>query len=199
MKIERLITVYASLDRLEMLTLRHGTAVSAYRSEKCKRMKSPLDRDRGLLAEYCLIEALTRYGAVPTLPLAIDIGAHGKPFLQDGPCISLSHAGDYACAAVCDLSVGVDIERTRPITQSLARRICNDREWNKLWLPMPTNETFRNLFSAKECIVKRSGDGLCALKQADVTTAGVRQMTFDDYVLSVCAEATREWEVYRCE
>ncbi len=197
----RLITVYASLDALPSLQARYGSQLSDYRIQKCARLKNAADRDRGMLAEYCLIEALTRAGIPVSLPLRIGTEALQKPFLLDRTVeFSLSHAGDYAAAAVCDLPVGVDIERTRPVTDALAERISTETEVQTVWLPARTGETFRDLFSAKESIVKRSGEGLRALCTVDTTEdKTVRQMHFADYVLSVSTESEAVWEVFRCE
>ncbi|MDO4852850.1 MAG: 4'-phosphopantetheinyl transferase superfamily protein [Clostridia bacterium] len=192
-----LITVYASLDALESVQARYGDCLSVYRREKTERLRDAIERQRGMLAEYCLIEALSRMGPLK-LPLQIQTERLGKPYLSDSPiAFSLSHAGLYAAATISDCPVGVDIERERTVSESLAKRICTPREWKQIWLPSPTEQTFRNLFSAKESIVKRSGEGLMALSTVDTKDYPVRQMEFLSYVLSVCSDRVERWEVIK--
>ena len=190
------------MDALAPLRARYGDRISAYRREKLARITDEGEQKRGLLAEYCLISALLCVDPTVSLPLAIHAEPLGKPFLIGLPyAISLSHAGEFAAATVGSEPVGVDVERTRHITEALARRICTDAELERLWNRNPTDEGFRDLFSAKEALVKRSGVGIAGLKGADLTqkTNAVRQLRFSDYVLSVASESNCEWEVYQCE
>ncbi len=198
---EYLITVIAPLDALDTLHARCGERISAYRKKKLAELRSEPDRKRGLLAEYCLIEAMRLCDPELPLPLTIDTERYGKPFLVGrSEHISLSHAGEYAAAAVCSKPVGIDIERTRPVGDALAERICTDREYREVWQRDPRDETFRNLFSAKECCVKRSGEGLMALSKVDtLSVAAIRQHVFEPYVLSIATDCEKEGEVYRCE
>ena len=194
------VIIFAHRDALNALRLRYRDRISAYRAAKLARIRDGAEAERGLLAEFCLIEAVHRFDPMYPLPLEIETGPFGKPYLTGGPEISLTHAGDYAAAAVGSRPVGIDLERTRPITESLARRICTPSEWETVWKKNPTDETFRNLFSAKESMVKRSGEGLQSIAKVDVTaTDAVRQLFFEDYVLSAVSAPQTGWEVYRCE
>ena len=195
-----LLVTYASLDALPSLSIRYDGMLSAYRQQKLARLKDEADRARGMLAELCLLEAVRRVEPSCALPLSIGTEPNGKPYLINSPLhISLSHAGTYAAAAVSTQPLGVDIERTRKVSESVARRIATESEWAGLQEKGITNESFRDLFSAKESLVKRDGAGLMALKQVDSTkTNAVRQLWFADYVLSVASDLTAEWEVYSC-
>ena len=193
------IITFAPLEALSSLRLQYGDRLSDYRRAKLCRIAVEAERERGELAEYCLIAALRRADPAIALPLAIGTETHGKPFLIGSDVrISLSHAGNFAAAAVSSAPIGVDIERTRPASEALLRRICTDREWEQM--KHRTDEAFRDLFSAKEALVKRSGEGLRDIRREDVTTTNaVRQLRFSDYVLSVASECTCEWEVLECE
>ncbi|MBR0081400.1 MAG: 4'-phosphopantetheinyl transferase superfamily protein [Clostridia bacterium] len=191
---------FASVESLPALSARYDGMLSMYRQQKLSRLKDEEDRARSMLAEFCLMEAVRRIVPSCPLPLTIRTEQNGKPFLIGSPLqISLSHAGAYAAAAVSTLPVGVDVERTRTVSESLVRRIATESEWAALQELGITDESFRDLFSAKESLVKRDGIGLAALKQADITkTNAVRQLRFADYVLSVASDLTAEWEVYTC-
>ena len=160
------------------------------------RIKSEPDRCRGELAEYCLMESLLQYDRTIPLKQRIDTLQYGKPYFLDIPIeFSLSHAGEFAVSAISDLPVGIDIERVRPVRESLAKRICTDQEWNEVWLKKPDDKTFLALFSGKESIVKRSGRGLSDMTNVEVARFPVMQTWILDYVLSVCSERIGTAEV----
>lgn len=150
----------------------------------------------GELAEYCLIEAMLRVDPAIELPLRIRATDFGKPFFADSQVeFSISHAGNYAAATVSDCPVGTDIEKKRTVREALVKRICTGREWEEIWLRNPTEDTFLRLFSAKESIVKRSGEGIRSLSNVDTEEYPVRQTALSEYVLSVCSGSVADWEV----
>ena len=191
-----LLTVYADISALPDLRARHGSLLSDYRKERMARFREESAAFPGELAEYCLIEAMLRIDPNTALPLKIGAEENGKPYLVGGGAgFSVSHAGTFAAATVSDCEVGTDIERRRHVPESLAKRICTDREWEQVWRKDPSDETFLRLFSAKESIVKRSGEGVRSLAQVDTETYPVRQKFFSEYVLSVCSASEADWEV----
>lgn len=191
-----LITVYADLSALPSLRDRYGSLLSEYRKEKMARFRNNRDALPGELAEYCLIEAVLRADPKTELPLSIKTTDLGKPSFTECPFkFSLSHAGDYAAATVSDSEVGTDVERERPVNDSLAKRICTAHEWENIWQRNPSEETLIHLFSAKESIVKMSGEGIRSLGTVDTCEYPVRQRRFPGYVLSVCTLSAADWEV----
>ena len=112
----------------------------------------------------------------------------------------MSHAGEYATAAVCSLPVGIDIEQKWNCTDALAKRICTAEEYETVWKRDPTDACFRDLFSAKESCVKRTGRGLQDIASVDTLhTPCIRQIHFEPYVLSVCTDYMGEWEAEECK
>lgn len=112
----------------------------------------------------------TAFGESP--PLIRD--ARGKPFVQGGRYfISISNSRGICAAAVSDRLVGVDIER-KPTDLSDANRVYAGRTDNQLILlaerwfyPDETDyvradpqERFPYVWTAKESLVKLTGDGL---------------------------------------
>ena len=80
-------------------------------------------RDASLFAYALLAHALhDRYGweALPEIAL----GAHGKPYFPSCPDVffSLSHSRGAVLLAVHDHSIGVDIERLRPVSERMRTR-----------------------------------------------------------------------------
>ncbi len=86
--------------------------------------------------------------------------AFGKPELPGGMQFNLSHAGDYAVLATCSGSVGVDVERMRPIdSMRIAKRFFHPDEYAYLSsLPDP-HAAFFSIWTLKESYVKALGFG----------------------------------------
>ena len=85
--------------------------------------KTGAARDESLFAYALLAHALhDRYGweALPEIAL----GAHGKPYFPSCPdaFFSLSHSRGAVLLAVHDHSIGVDIERLRPVSERMRTR-----------------------------------------------------------------------------
>ena len=58
---------------------------------------------------------------------------NGKPICNDG-YLSLAHSGEYAVAVWSQTPIGVDIEKIRPLSPALAKRLGTDQplmEWLK--------------------------------------------------------------------
>ena len=85
-------------------------------------------------------------------------GEHGKPYLPHGPHFSLSHAGELAVLAVSDAPVGVDVEKPRPVTNAVARRVLQEEE--RQWMGHDPQYRFFWLWTRKEAVIKCCGRGL---------------------------------------
>jgi 4'-phosphopantetheinyl transferase len=86
----------------------------------------------------------------------------GAPYIPGGPHLSISHSGALEAVAVCELPVGVDVERIRPLRAlALARRFFPPVEADAL-AALPEAErdaAFLRLWTAKEAYVKALGTG----------------------------------------
>lgn len=96
-------------------------------------------------------------------------GEHGKPRLEQGPHFSLSHGGQLAVLAVSDAPVGVDVERPRPVAESVARRYFLPEE--QTWMAADPAERFFRLWTRKEAVLKCCGRGL-SLSPASFSVLG---------------------------
>ena len=85
-------------------------------------------------------------------------GDHGKPYLPHGPHFSLSHAGELAVLAVSDAPVGVDVEKPRPMTEAVIRRVLQEDE--RQWMAADPQHRFFRLWTRKEAVLKCCGRGL---------------------------------------
>ncbi len=132
----------------------------------------------------------------------------GKPFFPDGRFhFSLSHTRTLAACAVSDLPVGVDAETLRPLRPRLASVVLTREEED--WLASRPNfdEALLTLWTCKEALVKRSGEGLqFRPKEAVLPFDGKGPAGFEtrrvwDGLVTVCPtvkEAT-EWRLYNRE
>ncbi len=114
-----------------------------------------------------LREILASYVDQPPASLELTTNPHGKPALASAMSISfnLSHTGDVAALAVTRASVaslGIDIERIRPIERDVASRFFSAAEVTTLEAVPPEDRTeaFYRCWTRKEAVVKALGDGL---------------------------------------
>ena len=108
-----------------------------------------------------LAQVLSRFYALSALD--VRTGRHGKPYLESGPCFSLSHSGRFCAVAVGDTPMGLDIETVRdirPYTRLLSSFTLRERE------EIQNSETafFAN-WTAKESYIKYLGETLALARR----------------------------------
>ncbi len=60
---------------------------------------------------------------------SLDQAENGAPLPSDGVYWSLSHKESVVCAVAASMPVGIDVERIRPRSEALFKRIADAREW----------------------------------------------------------------------
>lgn len=85
-----------------------------------------------------------------------------KPLLKNDKNLffNISHSGEYVAVAVSNMPVGVDIEKIRPISESVINRVCSDSEKKYLEKSSDTEKDFIKFWTLKESMVKASGNGI---------------------------------------
>lgn len=84
---------------------------------------------------------------------------YGKPFSPDfDGKYNISHSGMYACLAVDDEEIGVDIEKISSRHISIAKRVFQEEE--QLWMQKDSVNRFFILWTLKESVMKYFGEGL---------------------------------------
>lgn len=131
------------------------------RQEKCRRLASKQARLLCVAADMAARELVGDW----------DKDEKGKPICQSG-YLSLAHSGDYAVAAWSDRPIGVDIEKHRPLSPALAKRLGGDlEEWVK-----------------KEAYGKAIGTGICRVLDAPIPDGW--HFSFPDapegYIMAIC-------------
>ena len=145
-------------------------------------------KDLRQYAWIALTRAITEYaetnGCTKPLPRLLP---NGK-WVADNCYLSLSHTDGYVAAAVSDLPVGVDIERTnRKLAKGLYDRIACGKE--KALYAALDNTQLLQLWTAKEAVFKQTdnNDGL-TVSQIDTTTHKVQTTVTEEFVLSVATD-----------
>lgn len=121
-------------------------------------------RDRAkqlhLLGREAAFEALR--SIKQCVPESIEKGTAGEPLWPANVVGSISHTGDWACAAAAPssrcLAIGLDIEQLqRTVSYDVAKRVCTTKEQEQLALlpdELQRDLWFKRIFSVKECIFK---------------------------------------------
>ncbi len=95
---------------------------------------------------------------LPDLPLLHD-GA-GRPYLEGGPFVSVSHSRNFCALALSDRPVGLDAEELRPVRENLAARVMGPEEHAWYLRRGSREEDFFTLWTLKESWLKYLGTGL---------------------------------------
>ena len=162
------------------------------RREKMRRYLLPADRLR-CLAGGLLLERIV-HGR------QISYGKYGKPFLQGGPHFNLSHAGDYACLAVCaEVPIGIDIEMHREADYLALGKTTFHPEEMTFLLENPTPERFYSIWTLKESYAKMIGSGFSIEPSSYCVLPEKLRLSheskfffqtfdiFESYTISICA------------
>ncbi len=156
-------------------------------------LKNNDEAKRQSIAAYLLLDRLLN-GAWGLSIKDLLFNKNGKPYFENGPHISLSHSGDYACAAVSSSPIGVDIEKLREFDLKILDRFFTHREKSYI-LKRDTQKRFFTLWTLKEAVIKREGRTLSDLSKIRLIIFGNRIFyknfkfkTFfhENYVISVC-------------
>lgn len=119
-------------------------------------------RLRSHLAHALLLRLANKHGLPPDC--AISIAEGGKPFFESYPDFhfNISHTRQYIAIALHTAPVGVDIESPRPYKAEISERFFHPKEASYLreLEKEKQSEGFTRIWTAKEAVVKQSGDGI---------------------------------------
>jgi 4'-phosphopantetheinyl transferase len=133
--------------------------------ERAERLRVPAVRRRFIAARAALRSVLGECTGTDPAAVSFAYGERGKPRLADGgPHFNASDSGDWAVVALADAELGIDLEVVRELrnADSLARRICTDRELER-FERLPESErdaALLRLWTCKEAGLKAVGLGL---------------------------------------
>ena len=131
---------------------------------RADRYRFPDDRRRSIIARAATRRFIGRYLGADPAALIIDEEEFGKPVLRGREIeFNASHSGDLVALAFArDTAVGVDVERRRQLTDTLAlaRRYFSAEEVEIVRRAADAGHAFFAIWTAKEAIVKASGKGI---------------------------------------
>ncbi|MDD3401484.1 MAG: 4'-phosphopantetheinyl transferase superfamily protein [Eubacteriales bacterium] len=155
------LCIVASIDDLPYLKKKWGDKICKARKEKIERLSGELDKQRSLLAEYVLYEALAVMMPSFKPPCRWQADSKGKLELIDYPKLNcnLSHDGKYACVALSDSPVGIDIAKPHPVPSRLAMKIMTPSELEQYSNASDKQEAFFACWTRKESFQKLLGEG----------------------------------------
>ena len=155
--------------------------------------KNNLNSRKQSVAAYLLLQKILMeyYGA--TLE-SLRFSENGKPYLECGPQISVSHTDNYVCVGVSFSPVGVDIEQLRDFDEKIAKRYFSKAENQYI---SKDNSIFRffKLWTVKEAIIKLEGTSISQM--AEIKTKllfgkpfyknyKIHTETYENCIISVC-------------
>ena len=96
-----------------------------------------------------------------------ETGESGAPLPSNGVFWSLSHKPGYVAGVASEKRVGIDIEKLKPVSDALFRRIADETE--ALHFPVRDRTlVFFRVFTAKEAVLKKIGIGMRGLSKAKI-------------------------------
>jgi 4'-phosphopantetheinyl transferase len=170
------------------------------RARDIRAFRHPDDRRRAFVAGLLLEAVLGREAAA-----SVRRREGGKPYVEGGPCFSLSHSGDWAAVAVSQTDTGFDIERFNAgrDTGLVVRRALGPEEAEAA---SGNLKAFYRIWTAKESYLKMLGGrtgGLAGVRvRLEGETARVKGDgevlirffdQFEGYAAALCSPAGIVW------
>lgn len=119
----------------------------------------------------------------------------GKPVFAQDPDhhFSISHSGNMALCALSDYDVGADIELIRPRREGLPGYVLRGEDYQRYLRMGGGWPAFYFLWTEKESIVKYTGEGLKAIKRADVPAGcKITHLSGEGWKGAVCSHRCAE-------
>ncbi len=159
------------LNKASLSSLPHHweEAITTEEQQRANRFHFAEDRSSFVLYHACKRIILSSYLQLSPKKIDLSIQENGKPFLKNKELFfNLSHTRDYAILAVSrDVEVGVDIEKYKKSSNHLdiAKRFFHSDEYQyllKIEDEKKQQEAFFVFWTAKEAIIKATGEGIAA-------------------------------------
>ncbi len=137
------------------------------RKNKILRIREPMARSRSIAGDWLLHRLLFEkwgFTSEELLNLSLEYEEGGKPYLAGRKDISfnISHSGDYACCAIGEAPVGIDLQKKVPVRERLWERFFTAADNQKLQecSEKEREALFFRMWSIKESYMKLTGKGI---------------------------------------
>ena len=142
---------------------------------RCEKIVSPgiinqSSKNHSLLGRVLLSYILYKNGKDNKLAFAY--GSDDKPYLKDGRAFfNISHSGDYVICSLSESEIGCDVQTVGKYNPRIAERFFTSDEKNFLKKSENQPEDFTRLWTLKESVLKKTGEGI---------TGGLNSFCFAD-------------------
>ena len=168
-------TVFFKFNIDDVSRIRFDTAyflMSEKRRKKCDALRREDDKKLCILSDMKTREILSEITGLSYEELEFDTEEAGKPYLKNADChFSISHSEKMVAVAVNKKKpVGIDIEKIRPVSARIAKRVFSLSDIRYVFqsdnvpdgeiLDIEMQERFFRVWTYKEAFVKMTGQGI---------------------------------------
>jgi len=188
------ICIYRINTNLDSAVLESFEALlTADESERANRYHNKKDHDRFIISRGSLRALLGKHLNVSPGGLKFQKTPDKKPFLEghSGIHFNVSHAGDWILIGLAYEPIGVDIEFIKPgfDFRDIMAFTFTDRELEAVKCSHQPTETFYQIWSRKEALLKGTGKGIAN------GTASICCLDGHNAVSSYQIGSTQDWQV----
>lgn len=165
------------------------------RAEKVCRLKMQKDK-KNCAGAYILLKYALKQEGIGNFE--IRIGQNGKPYIKDIPLFfNLSHTNCGFICAVSQSEIGADIQVIKEPSGSLLKRVCSEKELQKVTNAENPAREFTRLWTLKEAAIKKNAGVLAdyakyefSEDETDFYKYGAHFVSFEtnDCVIGLCGE-----------
>ena len=155
------------------------------------KYKFELDRRLSIKAYLMLCKGIKSLYGIDEMP-EFHYDHRGKPFLANYPNIhfNISHCNEAVICAIDNHPIGVDIESIRAYDEELVQYTMNPDEQKQIRRAKHPEIEFTSLWTMKEAVLKRSGEGISNNLHEVLTDCKWRLSTIispnQNYVYTIC-------------
>lgn len=174
--------------------------VSVEKRERIVRMRSDIDKILSLYAEIIVRNIASEFLNIGNSDIEIIRGKYGKPYLKGYANFhfNVSHTHNAIAVAVADTPIGIDIERIRPLNDSIVKRLYSFKEKEYVYGVAGEEERrFSEVWTRKESYIKRDDRNISLGSFSidtfkDVIDGQIKTYCIGKYVISVCGNQAVE-------
>lgn len=161
--------------------------VSKNKKERILKQFKRKEAENILLGDILIKYAIKNTFGIKTKDIIFAESKNGKPYLCNFQNIhfNLSHSGDYVVCIVSDKLVGIDIQKIVNVEDLLMKRVCSEKEYEKIIESKDINNEFTKLWTQKEAVLKKSGIGINGDLKNCLKNENIQSFKLDNYWLSI--------------